>query len=366
MNIKRIFTKNQPELPGSYFPTVTLITAVYNEASIIQKKIENTFALSYPKEKLRILFIADGSTDETVDILHKHPSVEVLYQPEREGKVAAINRAMQYVNSEIVVFCDGNTFLNTNCIEYLVRHFADKKVGAVAGEKKIIDTSGDTNVAGEGEGLYWKYESFLKRMDSKFYTVVGAAGELFSIRTALYHPVDKNILLDDFMISLRICMEGYRVVYEPDAYAAEEPSESLMDEQKRKVRISAGGIQSVILLKGLLNIFKYGKLSFQYISHRVLRWIACPPLLPLMLVLNIFIVYKGTQPVYTAVLISQILFYTAAFTGWILTFYNIKIKALYVPYYFLFMNVAMYLGMIRYFKKSQSVLWEKANRKIVQ
>lgn len=356
---------SKPVPVGSHLPTVTLITAVFNEAAIIEKKIQNTFELSYPKEKLRILFIADGSTDETAAIIRKYPSVELLYKPEREGKVAAINRAMQYVNSEIVVFCDGNTFLNVPCIEYLVRHYADGKVGAVAGEKKIIDTSGDTNVAGEGEGLYWKYESFLKKMDSEFYTVVGAAGELFSIRTALYHPVDKNILLDDFMISLEICMKGYRVVYEPQAFAAEEPSVSLRDEQKRKIRISAGGIQSVILLKSLLNIFKYGKLSFQYISHRFLRWIACPPLLPLMFIMNIFIIYQQTNPVYTAMLIAQMMFYTAAFTGWILSFYNIKIKALYVPYYFLFMNVAMYFGLIRYFKKSQSVLWEKANRKIV-
>ena len=351
---------NAPEDP----PTVTLVTAVYNEEAIIEQKVANTFAINYPTDKLRIIFIADGSGDRTVELLRKQNGIHVLFEPERKGKVAAINRAMLQVNSEIVVFCDGNTFLNPDCILNIVRHYNDPEVGAVAGEKKIIDSSAEKNIAGAGEGLYWKYESFLKRMDSKFYTVVGAAGELFSLRTRLFEAVDKNILLDDFIISLNICKKGYRVVYEPEAYACEEPSMSLREEQKRKIRISAGGIQSVILLKDLLNIFKYGKLSFQYISHRVLRWIICPPLLPIILLLNIVIWHKTGEFVYQVILAGQLLFYTAAIIGWVFTYFNIKLKPLYIPYYFFFMNMAMYLGLIRYLKKTQSVLWEKAERKI--
>jgi len=191
--------------------------------------------------------------------------------------------------------------------------------------------------------------------------VVGAAGELFSIRTALFEPVQKNVLLDDFIISMKICKKGYKVMYEPKAFATEAPSFSLKEEQKRKIRISAGGWQSVFMLKPLLNIFKYGKLSFQYISHRVLRWIVCPWLLPALFIANWFLLYANEE-LYTLFFWGQCLFYMAALVGWLFAQINIKVKLLYVPYYFVFMNVALYLGFIRFMKKSQTVLWDKAKR----
>ena len=169
-------------------------------------------------------------------------------------------------------------------------------------------------------------------------------------------------ILDDFYISMKLCEKGYRVVYEPEAFSTEAPSFSIKDEQIRKVRNGAGGIQAILLLLPLLNIFKYGKLSFQYISHRVLRWIVCPPILPIILILNIFIWYFTRETVYSIILLFQIAFYLAAFTGYLFTLKNIKVKLLYVPYYFVFINVAMYLGFIRYIKKTQSVLWDKAKR----
>ena len=181
----------------------------------------------------------------------------------------AINRVIPFVTTDFVVFSDANTLLNRDCIREIIQHYKDPTIGAVAGEKVVSDQSGEAGVAGAGEGLYWKYESFLKKMDARFYSVVGAAGELFSIRTALFEPVQKQVLLDDFIISMKICKKGYRVMYEPKAFATEAPSFSLKEEQKRKIRISAGGWQSVFMLKSLLNIFKYGRLSFQYISHRV-------------------------------------------------------------------------------------------------
>jgi cellulose synthase/poly-beta-1,6-N-acetylglucosamine synthase-like glycosyltransferase len=217
-------------------------------------------------------------------------------------------------------------------------------------------------VAGSGEGLYWKYESTLKRLDSQLYTVVGAAGELFSIRTSLYEYVGDNVLLDDFVISLRICAKGYRVVYDPEAYAMETPSASLAEEQKRKIRISAGAFQSMVMLKGLLNIFKTPVLSFQYISHRVLRWTLCPLFLPIVLITNILIVLLNDSTFYNLLLGGQLLFYFAVAIGWFFSSRNRKIPLLYVLYYFFFLNVSLYLGFIRYLKGSQSVLWEKAAR----
>ena len=349
---------------GHFEPEVTLIVAVYNEEAFISEKIENCFQLNYPEEKLKLIFIADGSTDNSVNIIGRHPSIQLLFKPERQGKVVAINRAMEYISTEFVVFCDANTLLNAEAIQEIIKHYRDPAIGAVAGEKKIVDLSDTQNTAGAGEGLYWKYESMLKRLDARFYTVVGAAGELFSIRSNLFEPVEADVLLDDFIISMKICRRGYRVMYEPRAFAAEAPSMTMKDEQKRKIRISAGGYQSIYMLRDLLNIFKYGKLSFQYISHRVLRWAACPVLLLLILTSNFWLCIYGGGLLYNIIMLMQILFYTAAGLGWWFAAKNKKIKVLYVPYYFIFMNAALFLGFFRYVNKKQTVLWEKAKRKI--
>ena len=355
-------SKKQP-IPGqpAFFPEVTLVIAAFNEAAFIEKQILNSLALDYPAGKLRFLFVADGSSDETVDIIKTYPSIELHFKPEREGKSMAINRIIPLVTTDIVVFSDANTLLNKESIREIVQHYQDPTVGAVAGEKVVAAAGGEAGVAGSGEGLYWKYESFLKKLDARFYSVVGAAGELFSIRTSLFEPVSKDVLLDDFIISMKICKKGYRVMYEPGAYATEAPSFSLKEEQKRKIRISAGGWQSVFMLKSLLNIFKYGRLSFQYISHRVLRWIVCPWLLPALFIANWVLLYAN-QSFYTGIFWCQVLFYMAAFIGWLFAQINIKVKLVYVAYYFVFMNIALYLGFLRFINKSQTVLWDKAKR----
>lgn len=347
----------------SFEPMVTLLVAAYNEESIIEEKIANTLALAYPEDKLELYFIADGSDDNTVSIIERYPRIKLFYQKERAGKIAAMNRAVKEVTAEISIFSDANTLLNKNSIKELVKHYANPVVGAVAGEKKVVDASDNTQAAGAGEGLYWKYESYLKKLDSDFNTVVGAAGELFSVRTHLFEPVHSNILLDDFIISMKICMQGYKVVYEPAAFATEAPSFNMREEEKRKIRISAGGFQSIAILKPLLNIFKYGKLSFQYISHRVLRWAVCPLLLPLCLILNLIIVIKASSIIYMGLAAMQLIFYFMALIGFIYARLNLKQKFFYIPYYFVFMNLALYKGYQRFRRNKQSVLWEKAVRK---
>ncbi len=350
------------KLPANDFhPPVTLIIAAYNEADFIEQKIANSLQLNYPEDQLQLLFITDGSNDVTPDIIKQYPRITLLHSDERRGKVAAMHRAMGFVNTPYVVFSDANTLLNKDSLINIVRHYQDPKVGGVAGEKKVIATTQD-GTAGAGEGLYWKYESFLKQMDSDFYTVVGAAGELFSVKTDLYENPGATTLLDDFVISLRVCQKGYTVKYAADAFASETPSASLEDEQKRKVRIGAGGFQSMLMLLPLLNFFKYPRLSFQYVSHRVLRWAICPFLLPVILLLNIVLVIYEQGFIYQLILLLQVLFYAAAAGGWVLHKRNIKSKLLYVPYYFLFINVCLYLGFVRFVKGRQTVLWEKAAR----
>lgn len=351
-----------PVIIENTLPSCSLIIAAFNEESCIRQKIANTLSLIYPREKLTIIFITDGSNDSTPDIVAEYPEICHLHLPQRNGKIAAVHRAMAQVHTEVVVFTDANTLLNKHALVNICRHYADPNVGAVAGEKRIqINQEADASSA--GEGFYWKYESTLKRWDSELYSVVGAAGELFSVRKDLYKPVKSNAILDDFMISMLIAKEGYRIIYEPHAFAIETASENVTEELKRKIRIAAGGIQSIVWLSALLNIFKYKTLSFQYISHRVLRWTITPFLLILSLFINILLVYKNQGTVYEVFLSIQVIFYSMAILGLIFEKRKMRIKALFIPYYFCVMNYAVLAGIIRYINKSQSAIWEKAKRK---
>jgi cellulose synthase/poly-beta-1,6-N-acetylglucosamine synthase-like glycosyltransferase len=271
---------------------------------------------------------------------------------------------MHLVETPFVIFSDANTLLNKEAVKQIIQHFATPSVGAVAGEKKIITTD-ESEAEGVGEGFYWKYESALKKWDSELYSVMGAAGELFAVRTELYTHVPKDTILDDFVISFNVNRKGYTVKYEPNAYAREAPSASLADEYKRKVRISAGGFQSIIMLADLLNIFRYPKITWQYVSHRVLRWTLAPLGLPLALISNIILVANNGGPLYIFLLVAQVLFYLSAYIGYQLANRQIKIKYFYIPFYFLFMNVAVYQGFARFLKKKQSAIWERSERQIM-
>jgi len=362
VKIRRIIKGKRitPEL-NQYFPTLTLIVAAYNEETLMEEKIRNTLELSYQKDKLNLLFITDGSSDRTPEIVSGHPEIHLMHSPLRSGKINAIHRAMKEVDSEIVVFTDANTFLNSEALLYIARHYADPTVGAVSGEKRVLQDA--VSDATAGEGFYWKYESTLKKWDSELYSVVGAAGELFSVRRSLYKDVQADTILDDFMISMLIAIQGYRIIYEPEAYASELSSDNIKEELKRKIRIAAGGIQSILRLKPLFNPTLNPVLSFQYISHRVLRWTVTPFLMILTFFLNIFICLQSTNLIFMLLLIAQVLFYGMALSGWILEKRKIKVKALFVPYYFCIMNYAVLAGIIRYYQGSQSAVWEKAKRK---
>ena len=311
-----------------------------------------------------MLWVTDGSDDGTPDVLKQYPGVEVHHLPQRSGKIGAMNRGMQFVKTPVVVFCDANTMLGCESIRRIVRLFSDPKVGCVSGEKRIVSKEKDS-AAGAGEGLYWKYESTLKKWDAELYSVVGAAGELFAIRTELYQEVERDTLLDDFIISLRVAQKGYTIQYDPEAYAIETASANVKEELKRKIRISAGGIQSVVRLRSLLNIFRYGTLSFQYISHRVLRWTLAPLSLLLMLITGLILaLHEGifNFGLYSIVFWLQVAFYIAALVGWYLENRSIRVKLLFVPYYFFIMNLSVFLGFKRYLKRTQSVNWERAKR----
>jgi len=364
IKIKRVFRGKPSSVTpmGNLLPCCTLVVAAFNEEHFIEDKIKNCLQLKYPAGKLNLLFVTDGSSDATMSIIDRYPQVTLLHQNIRAGKIAAVHRAMAQVDTEIVVFTDANTFLNADAMINICRHYIDKTVGAVAGEKRVqIDENADASSA--GEGFYWKYESTLKKWDSELYSVVGAAGELFSVRRSLYENVPADTVLDDFMISMLIAAKGYRIVYEPKAFAMETGSENVKEELKRKIRIAAGGIQSILRLKTLFNPFKYPVLSFQYVSHRVLRWTITPFLLILAFLLNVALVVQTGALLFDVILAAQVLFYALALAGLIMEKRQIRIKALFVPYYFCVMNYAVLMGIIRYFTKKQSAVWERAKRK---
>ncbi|WP_420151909.1 glycosyltransferase family 2 protein [Spirosoma sp.] len=349
---------------NEFTPDVTLIVPAYNEASCLSAKVANSVEQLYPREHIHFLFVTEGSTDGSDEFLRKNygDTIEVLGGTERRGKVAAMNRAMQQIQTPIVIFTDANTQLNPEAVRNIVRHFRDPEIGAVAGEKRI-QTADSESAAGSGEGLYWKYESQLKRWDAELHTIVGAAGELFAVRTELYEPVSTDTILDDFIISLKIAGRGYRVAYEPEAYALERPSFSILDEQKRKIRIAAGGFQSIARLTNLLNPFRHGLLTFEYVSHRVMRWAVTPLCLPLILLLNAGLVIRdGWANGWGLLLAGQLLFYGAAWLGYILEKRQLRWKAIFVPFYFTFMNVCALAGLIRYLRGNQSGTWEKVRR----
>jgi len=350
------------ELPHE-LPGITLFITAYNEEDIVEEKMENCRAIDYPKEKLKIVWITDGSTDSTNEALKKFQEVTLLFHPARRGKTAAINRGMAYVETPIVLFTDANTLINPQALKEIVKAFTDPGIGCVAGEKRIAVQEKDTASSG-GEGAYWLYESTLKELDSRLYSAVGAAGELFAIRTALFKVLPDDTLLDDFVMSLQIAQEGYRIAYCKNAYASETASLNMEEEEKRKIRIAAGGLQSVWRLRQLLNPFRYRWLTFQYVSHRVLRWTITPVALFLLFPLNMALLLFKAEPVWFFQLFAagQALFYLAALIGCYLAHHAIKNKILFVPYYFLFMNINVFKGMAYLSRFKGNAVWEKSKR----
>ncbi|MBR1411642.1 MAG: glycosyltransferase family 2 protein [Prevotella sp.] len=364
VKIKRI-VRGRPTLPDlpadDALPDVTFLVCAFNEQDVVDQKIENTRLLDYPREKLHLMWVTDGSTDDTNLRLAQYPDVQVVFTPERRGKTAALNHGLSLVTTPITVMTDANTMVNAEAIRHIVRCFQDPKVACVAGEKRVIARH-ESQTAAQGEGLYWRYESTLKKLDSEFYSAMGAAGELNAIRTALYQPMPENALLDDYVMSMRMVDAGYRIAYTPDAYAMEYGSADLAEESKRKRRIAAGGLQSTWWLLGMLNPFRRFVVAFQLLSHRVLRWTVTPCALMALIPLNVLLVFMNAGTVYTVCWLLQLLFYVAAFLGWWLSQHGRKNKLLYVAYYFLFMNFNVFRGM-HYLRTHQGGgAWEKARR----
>jgi len=341
---------------------VTVIIPAYNEAGILPQKIKNTIVGLQNFTTWQIVLITDGSDDGSNVLKFDDDRVLHLHESTRLGKSVAINKAMESALGDIVIITDANAMVNEIGFEKLVLGFANEKVGAVSGEKKVMMADGSTG----GEGIYWKYESFIKKQSALMYSLTGAAGELLAVRKNLFTPIPVDAILDDMELSLSIIQQNKIIGYEPAAYATEPPSHTLNDEWNRKVRISAGVFQTLQRNRFVFNPFKHSVFVFQFFSHRVLRWLASIPCLLLVLASNIVLVFSADTctyflPVFTVLLYAQVAVYLWALLGMLLR--NVKLPGfLFLPFYFLMMNVAVVAGWFRFMGKKETVMWKKVKR----
>ena len=337
-------------------PTVSFIIAAYNEEKVIRQKILNTLELDYPDNLLQIIIVSDGSNDNTYNIVAEYMKSGIvgLHDDERNGKSAALNRGVEISSGDIIVFSDANNDFSKDAIKHLVNHFDNVNVGAVTGAKHIYEN--DQRQSAAGDGLYWKYESKIKEAESKLGSITGAEGEILAVRSSLYEPIDKNVINDDAAITFSLVKKGYRVLYEKKAKAYEQASHDLLDDFNVKVRMTAGGFQTLSYQRKFLfpprNWF-----SFSFLSHKVLRWLA-PHFMLLIFILPFFLLHRVDMILLT---IGQIIFYTVALVAWLNRKKSLP-SLLYIPMYFTVMNIALFWGFVRYINNSTQSIWKKAER----
>jgi len=343
-------------------PSVTVLVAAYNEESCIRDKIENTLALDYPRDNLELLIVTDGSTDRTNELVAEvtDPRVRLTFEQERRGKPAAVIRAFPLARGEIVVLSDANCLFGHDALRKLVRNFADPTVGGASGAKQIIrGSSTQSRAAEQGEGLYWRYEAYLKQCDSLVSSVMGSPGEIWAVRRSAFAPPDADSIADDFVASMRLVENGWRVVFEPEATASERASPSLRAEWVRRTRIAAGGWQALLQLPGMLR-HKERLVTFQYLSHRMARWIVTPILFVVLLLSHAALVCVSPQPIYCVLGVFHAAYYVAALVGLLLTLRGKDVGWLAAPFYVTMLNAAALVGGVRFWLRRQPVTWQKA------
>lgn len=352
--IVSLFIKRKVKKETGFTPLVSILIAAYNEEKNIREKIQNTLGLDYPKDKLEIIVISDGSTDRTDDIVSDFNNGRiVLYRVEgRLGKTEARNRAVKIARGEIIVFSDATTVYDKYAIKNLVRNFADPAVGAVSGRYDYIKT-GKSSMS-LANILYWRYENFIKSRQSEIKTLTGMSGCINSFRKGLYEPLPAHII-EDLVEPLKILEKGYRIVFEPEALAHELTTDTASQEFKMRVRVISQGITGILYMKKLFNPFKYGFVSFQLFSHKVLRW-SMPFFLIGLFICNILILNE--HPIYKILFFLQAIFYLFATLGYFFQRLFMKLKLFTLPLYFCTLNLASLIAVLKIFKGVKIHKWE--------
>ncbi len=356
--LARLIPKRGNDLSSSKFPTASLIIAAHNEEKVIRQKIDNSLSIDYPEELLSIIIVSDGSIDSTNEIISEfvsNPRIKFLHYQPRQGKAHALNLGAASSKSEIIVFSDANIKYEPNSIRMLVRNFSHPSVGCVCGKVLLQKPKGSKEPL--GEGAYMRYERFIHQNESRFNTMIGTDGAMYAIRNKLFKPIPENTIVDDFIIAMQVLDRGYRIVYEPKAIGYEEAASSVGQEFKRKVRMIAGGFQSIKVLRDVLDPWGHARVFFQFLSHKLLRWLS--PIFMVGLFLSNFLLLSSFF--YQITLGLQISFY--AFAAGALFLEPLRNKAVfYFPYYFCSLNLAAGIGIKRYIFSQQTVKWEKISR----
>ena len=335
-----------------------MLISAHNEADVIGDKIENSLLLDYPKDHLEIWFGLDAPTDSTPEILKQQKSddgIHIVEFTSRRGKLAVLADLAQQTTAEILLLTDANTMLDRNCVQKMVRHFVDSDTAAVSAEEIRTATR---EVDSGGEGIYWRYESALKILESRLNCLQGGNGAALAIRRSLFKPKAGSIV-EDFQIPLELRFQGHRVVYDPEAIAIEEITPTFSAQFKRRVRIGAGNYQTLFGNPRYLNPV-HGLLTFAFISHRVFRWLT-PLCLVLALACSIAMV---AEPVFASFLGAQLAFYSAALIGYVLKKRAGRISSLLsMPLHFCSMNLALLLGFYTYVTGRQAATWNPTPRR---
>lgn len=332
-------------------PSVTMIIPVHNEATRVARKVENTRALDYPADRLQVLFVSDGSTDATVDLIRSAatPSMSVIELPRRGGKAAALNAGLAAAVHDIIVFSDASIQLAPDSLRHLVAPLADPGIGCVSGEDRIAEAG--------GEGLYGRYELALRRLESSVHSIVGASGSFYAQRRALCTPFTEG-LAPDFLSVLRTVERGYRAVSAENAVGSMTSVKDPRHEFERKARTLLRGLTTLFAYAHLLNPFRYGWFAFLLFSHKVMRWTA-----PLFLIATLLsALWLAGSPFYLLAFVAQVAFYLAAMAA----LYGVARldRSLIgkVALYFSSSNAAVLVAWVQYIRGVRQELWTPSQR----
>jgi cellulose synthase/poly-beta-1,6-N-acetylglucosamine synthase-like glycosyltransferase len=348
-----------PLIADEQAPFVSILISALNEEEVIGERLQNALALDYPAERFEIVVASDGSVDGTAEIVQSFANrfperVQLIDFPQRRGKATVLNNVLPEVRGEIVVMTDANTYFDRSALRNLTRWFQDPDVGAVCGKLILQDAVTGRNA----DGLYWRYETLIKRCEGRLGALLGANGAIYALRRTKFVPIPSDTILDDFMIPLSMTLQhGAKILYDAEAIATEETPASVGDEFRRRSRIGAGGYQSLIRLRKLL-LPRYGWTCFAFLSHKVLRW-SCPLFLLLALATNIALV--GQTP-FQYLLAIQCAFYLTALIGLILPGNSIAIRLIRLTSMFASMNLALAVGFVRWAFGWQRGTWQRTAR----
>lgn len=348
--------------PGDKLPFVSVILSVFNEEDVIREKLRSVFKTGYPEGRLEMLIGSDGSTDRTNTIMKlfsvEEPSIRFFAYPERKGKSNVLNRLQKEAKGEILIFTDAKVYFTPDLIFNLVRHFRNKSIGLVGAN--IVNRRSDASGISVQEWTFMSREISLKHKEGLVWgNTMGAYGACYAIRHELFEPVPEGYSVDDFYITMKVLEKKYRCILDKQAVCWEDVPNRIIDEFRRRMRISAGNFQNLKSF-GRLLWPPYTALSFSLLSHKVLRWIG-PFLLLLLIISNIFLFRIGSF--YRIALITQGILIIVPFIDYLLRKLNIHIVFLRFITHFYSMNLALLAGFFKFMKGSKTNVWQPTQRK---